>query len=119
MVLQLTNYRVSKVECTDYASFCIAKAKNFNQLLQNSKCDNISLLGLTEPDRNILLSWGRGSSGCLDLGDTDNRNVPTITNILSQPMDVKDITCGANHIIAKVGDATGKQLYSWGSNSVG
>jgi len=82
---------VIKIACSDFSSFALGKAKNFNLLLQNSKYENLSLLSLTEPDRNFLLSWGWGEHGVLGLGDFTDRNVPTITELVSHAKEIKDI----------------------------
>jgi hypothetical protein len=64
---------VSQVACTDHASFAVARAKDFKLLLQNSKCDIVNLLALSEPDKDILFAWGRGNLGCLATGDFIDR----------------------------------------------
>jgi len=120
LILKLSNYRVSKIACSDHSSFAIASVKDFNLHLQNSRCDNLSLLALTEPERKILLSWGRGHTGVLALGDEEDRNVPTITDLLSHEMEIEDISCGAQHAIAILKDDRGdSRIFSWGDNSHG
>lgn len=115
LILQLSNCRVSKVACTDYCSFAVARAKDFKLLLQNSKCDIVNLLALSEPDKDILFSWGRGNQGCLGTGDYEDRSCPTITDVTINH-NIKDIEGGANHWICLLEDGW---IYTWGSNSNG
>jgi len=73
LILQLSNCRVSKVACSDYSSFAVARAKDFKLLLQNSKWDIVNLFAFSEPEKDILFSWGRGNFGCLGTGDYTDR----------------------------------------------
>lgn len=60
-----------------------------------------------------VYTWGRGASGRLGLGDTDNRSVPTLIGTLN---DIMRIAAGDNHSLA--GDVDGN-LYVWGDNGFG
>lgn len=73
LILNLSNWRVSKIAWTDHASFAVARAKDFKLLLQNSKWDIVNLFAFSEPDKDILFSWGRGAHGCLGTGDWKDR----------------------------------------------
>jgi len=59
-------------------------------LLQNSKCDIVNLLALSEPDKDILFAWGRNNLGTLGTSDFEDRSVPTITDVTIQS-NIKDI----------------------------
>ncbi|CAI2379821.1 unnamed protein product [Moneuplotes crassus] len=115
LILNLSNCRVSKIACTDHASFAVARAKDFKLLLQNSKCDIVNLFAFSEPDKDILFSWGRGAHGCLATGDCKDRLTPTITDVTISS-NIKDIQTGSNHCVVLLEDDC---VYSWGSNSHG
>lgn len=114
---------MSKILCTDFSSFALAKAKDFNLLLQHSnqfaqasRFDNYSLLALTEPGRNLLLGWGKGGTGCLGLGDLIDRNIPTITDLISHSKEIVDVVSGNEHLMAILEEEDQHSVYSWGNN---
>jgi alpha-tubulin suppressor-like RCC1 family protein len=103
LILHLSNCRVSLIGCTDHSSFAIARAKDFKLLLQNSKCDIVNLLALSEPDKDILFTWGRNNQGTLATGDYEDRSIPTITDVTINN-NVKELKCGSQHCIALLND---------------
>ena len=68
---------------------------------------------ITEDDN--LYSFGSNRSGQLGLGDTDNKNVPTLVKV-SNGSKVKTVGCGSGHTIIITKDGT---LYSFGDNGYG
>ena len=70
LVSIIHNCRVEKVACTDHSSFAIAKAKNHQAL--NSVDDRLVMHALSNPEKTLLLSWGRGNTGALGNGTYDD-----------------------------------------------
>lgn len=71
LILQLSNCRVSKIACTAYSSFAVARAKDFKLLLQNSQI--VNLLAFSDSDKDILFAWGRNDHGTLATNDYEQR----------------------------------------------
>ena len=70
-------------------------------------------LVLTEEDE--VWSWGWGAHGQLGLGDTQDREIPTIINELTN-QKIISLSCGDRHSFAIT---AGGQVYGWGSNEFG
>ncbi|CDF41037.1 unnamed protein product [Chondrus crispus] len=60
-------------------------------------------------------SWGWGAHGQLGLGDTKDRDVPTVITELSQE-GVSSLSCGDRHSFAITKDG---RVFGWGSNEFG
>ena len=60
-----------------------------------------------------VMCWGTNSSGELGVGDTADRNTPTLVSI---PERVTQVSTGAYHTCALT---TGGSIYCWGKNSFG
>ncbi len=63
-----------------------------------------------------VYSCGSNGSGQLGLGDTINRNVPTLISTNIGSLTISDITCGDSHSLFLTNDG---KVYSCGSNSSG
>lgn len=70
-------------------------------------------LVLTEADQ--VWSWGWGAHGQLGLGDTRDRDVPTVINELTGKRIVT-LSCGDRHSFAVTDDG---RVFGWGSNEFG
>lgn len=66
-------------------------------------------------DNGEVWSWGWGAHGQLGLGDTKDRDVPTIIPELSRE-DVCYLSCGDRHSFAITKDG---RVFGWGSNEFG
>ena len=65
---------------------------------------------------NNLYSFGNNASGQLGLGNTDNKNVPTLVTTIPDSLKVKAVSCGDNHTVIITEDGN---LYSFGLNNRG
>lgn len=61
------------------------------------------MLALSEPDKDILFTWGRNNFGTLATGDYEDRSVPTITDVTIES-NIQDIKCGSNHCLVLLED---------------
>ena len=80
---------------------------------QEVACGGSHTIGafLAEPGaRLIIASWGQGEAGCLGLGDTDDRESPTVIDICAQ-LDIVQIACGLRHTVLLTRD---QSVYTFG-----
>ena len=94
ILLNLLNLEIEKIEIGSKCSFLL------------SKCGKV-------------YCWGKGSYGCLGLGDTHSRIYPTIIDTFIG-MNVEDISAGISHVIAIIRiNEKRTEVYSWGQNDEG
>jgi alpha-tubulin suppressor-like RCC1 family protein len=65
-----------------------------------------------------IYTWGWGKDGQLGHGDRVSQKTPLRVEFL-QSKELKEISCGGWHTSALTGEASGGQLFSWGSGRCG
>lgn len=71
----------------------LVQGKLLGEFVEEISCGAHHVVALTS--RNELYSWGKGASGRLGHGDTDDRKSPTLVVALKD-RHIKNISCGSN-----------------------